>query len=256
MTNKHPWIGCKTRDGKHIVAKVEPEDGKVYCWMVTFTNGRNEEYTEAGRYWGGYKEDPLDIMIAESHPWIGCKTLDGSLTVVKVEPIGNAQYPWFVTFDDASHFSYTDRGRFFVSYSNHPFDIMINDPRQDDPTAMPVASVDAPIDFTKPVMTRDGRAVTIRFTDGPGLFCVLGYIEDSERPEAWTLVGRYTSTGKHSNDLVNVLPKNEYFLNVYSDCMGRAYTSLDTARDSAKHDVCIGMVKITTCGDKITAEVL
>lgn len=66
-----------------------------------------------------------------------------------------------------------------------------------------VRSAKPALDFSKPIQTRDGRAVDIRFTDGTGSYPVVGYIEDSL--STWTKDGQYHEYGAYpENDLVNV----------------------------------------------------
>ena len=45
-----------------------------------------------------------------------------------------------------------------------------------------------PIDYTRPVQTRDGRAVTIYTTSAPGMWPVHGYIAGDPGPSGWTLI--------------------------------------------------------------------
>ncbi len=47
------------------------------------------------------------------------------------------------------------------------------------------------LDFTKPVTTRDGRAVRILCTDGQGRRPVVGFVEGDEYPSTWSKDGTF-----------------------------------------------------------------
>lgn len=70
---------------------------------------------------------------------------------------------------------------------------------------------DATFDPSKPCQTRDGKKVEIRFTDGPGIYPIVGYIID-ESPlggvEEWALDGLYSiGDPYHPRDLINIPPQ-------------------------------------------------
>lgn len=74
-----------------------------------------------------------------------------------------------------------------------------------------------PIDFTKPVRTRDGRAVTILTTSARGKYAVLGNIEGDDVTDSWTLTGcnNVSLSGDKPNDLINVPQKYRVWANCY-----------------------------------------
>lgn len=74
-----------------------------------------------------------------------------------------------------------------------------------------------PIDWTKPVRTKDGRAVRVLCTDGPGDYPVVGFVGHNTAPEQWTLDGEWIKDDIHENDLENVPQRiqREYWVNVY-----------------------------------------
>lgn len=80
-----------------------------------------------------------------------------------------------------------------------------------------------PIDWTKPVRTKDGRAVRVLCTDGPGEYPVAGYIEGEMNPRSWSLNGQIHKRTPHSQlDLENVPQRiqREYWVNVYPNGSG------------------------------------
>jgi hypothetical protein len=80
------------------------------------------------------------------------------------------------------------------------------------------------VDFSKPVQTRDGRKVEIKFTDGrDSHYPICGYIEGDTFIQTWTSDG-YFSYNRHKspNDLVNVPEKpkpktHKFYVNAYRD---------------------------------------
>ena len=59
------------------------------------------------------------------------------------------------------------------------------------------------IDFSKPVKTRDGRAVRILCTDAPGGWPVVGIVELFSHPHRWACDGRsYHNVGLSPFDLI------------------------------------------------------
>lgn len=77
------------------------------------------------------------------------------------------------------------------------------------------------IDWSKPVRTRDGRAVRVLCTDceSPSGYPVLALVKIShgyERVHSYTLEGKYRKTGSDSPyDLVNVPEVTNLWVNVY-----------------------------------------
>lgn len=76
-----------------------------------------------------------------------------------------------------------------------------------------------PIDWTKPVRTKDGRAVRVLCTDGPGYYPVAGYIEGDIEPQTWALDGEFLLGGTGHLNLENIPQriKREYWVNVYKN---------------------------------------
>lgn len=71
------------------------------------------------------------------------------------------------------------------------------------------------IDMKKQYKTRDGRAVTLFTTEAKGLRNgrnVVGTIEDNEYPYSWDRYGKGSLTG---DDLLEVKPVREGWVNIY-----------------------------------------
>ena len=70
------------------------------------------------------------------------------------------------------------------------------------------------LDFTRPVTTRDGRAVRILCTDAGGHLPVVGLIGSAVR--RWQLDGTaLDSPYKHEDDLINTPVKRRGWINIY-----------------------------------------
>lgn len=83
----------------------------------------------------------------------------------------------------------------------------------------------APVDLTKPVQTRRGKAVRILCTDAPGNWPVIGLVEGCAGTYSWTPEGYQLRQGTLGlDDLVNVKtePKAtcELYANVYPGKIG------------------------------------
>lgn len=102
------------------------------------------------------------------------------------------------------------------------------------------------IDWTKPVRTKDGRAVRVLCTDGPNAaHPVIGILTDSEHCTRWTINGKWWD-GKGSNlDLENAPQRiqREYWVNVYPDDVIAYSTKLRA--DETRASSCLACVKIT-----------
>lgn len=114
-----------------------------------------------------------------------------------------------------------------------------------EPKPTPVAK---PIDWTKPVRTKDGRAVRILCTDGPGDYPVVGFVDGKTTPGTWTIYGYRNANAVHDTDLENAPQRiqREYWVNVYKDdeaCIPMHQT-LEEANRCAEYDR-IACVKIT-----------
>ena len=75
------------------------------------------------------------------------------------------------------------------------------------------------LDFTKPVTTRNGRAVRILCTDAPGVLPVIGIIDGLNGPTCWPLSGELSTM----KSLINPPVKRRGWINLYKDCL--LYTS-------------------------------
>jgi len=88
-----------------------------------------------------------------------------------------------------------------------------------------------PLDFTKPITTRDGRKVRILCTDGPNKsWPVVGYIDDSTIETHWQLNGYFDGNLGDERDLINppIKRKVEFWVNVYFDDLKQSITQGDT----------------------------
>ena len=93
-----------------------------------------------------------------------------------------------------------------------------------------------PIDFTKPVHTRDGHTVEIISTTARGRAPILGYIGKTDNIHRWDTFGKFDASGVefHALDLVNVPPaKHVRYVNIYGDGQAHVHTSSDTANNQA-----------------------
>lgn len=61
-------------------------------------------------------------------------------------------------------------------------------------------------DHTKPFKTRDGQSVDLKITDGRGASKLWGYLGDRFILRGWMEDGRYSISGEHALDLVNIEP--------------------------------------------------
>jgi hypothetical protein len=68
-------------------------------------------------------------------------------------------------------------------------------------------AIKAELDFTKPLETKEGKAVTILVTNGRGNYPVKGYIGESADLISWTKDGSYYIGSPSPRDLQNVQPK-------------------------------------------------
>lgn len=79
------------------------------------------------------------------------------------------------------------------------------------------------IDWSKPVRTRDGRAVRVLCTDceSPSGYPVVALVKDSygyDRVQSYTLEGKYRRTvSENPNDLENVPEVTNLWVNVYTN---------------------------------------
>ena len=102
------------------------------------------------------------------------------------------------------------------------------------------------IDFTKPIQTRDGQPVEIKFTDGRGSFPVRGYIDSDEVLSSWTKDGEFNHKRDiNSLDLINVTEKRVFkgWLTIYPNDVAYLHEDEETARNAPARD-CLATVPI------------
>lgn len=125
---------------------------------------------------------------------------------------------------------------------------------QEPKAASAAAPANKPVDLTKPVQTRDGRAARILCTDRKHLDCpvvALVLVDGSELVRSFYPDGRYLGGGANDNDLVNVPPKvvSEAYRNIYRDgSVGAKFTTKAAAQLEAAQGA-IGIIKLTTYND-------
>lgn len=106
------------------------------------------------------------------------------------------------------------------------------------------------VDFTKPVQTRDGQAVRILCTDGPGHQPVIGLLGGALR--RWCANGEYyiEGTGNRPDDLVNAPEERWMVVYVYNHVpekwYNRFFQSENEARDFRKKIFDLSNRKIIT----------
>ena len=90
------------------------------------------------------------------------------------------------------------------------------------PQPQPAEPPTKPIDWTKPVRTKDGRPVRVLCTDGPGDYPVVGFVDKCPAAQQWTLAGAWEKGSTHEKDLENAPQRiqREYWANIYSDGAG------------------------------------
>lgn len=91
------------------------------------------------------------------------------------------------------------------------------------------------IDFTKPIRTRDGRAVEILTTKGRGRYPIIGNVEGDDVTISWKMDGSaYHSDMPASTDLINVPQKYKVWANCYrSSNLHGATLRTHSSRESA-----------------------
>lgn len=113
------------------------------------------------------------------------------------------------------------------------------------PTQEPTTN---PIDWTKPVRTKDGRAVRVLCTDGPNAaYPVIGFIVGNDACYRWTISGKWWD-GKDSNLDIENAPQRiqrEFWVCVYPEDTGLLWQSREEALRMSKDADPIAIVKIT-----------
>lgn len=106
------------------------------------------------------------------------------------------------------------------------------------------------LDLSKPVQTRDGRPVEIKFTDGRGTRPIAGYIGSSYVLTSWRPDGASSYDGISSIDLVNVPETVSTWRNIYpGGKLGRCCTSRSQADEKAG-DCRVAVLRIDLTGDR------
>jgi hypothetical protein len=120
------------------------------------------------------------------------------------------------------------------------------------------------LDLTKPVQTRDGRAVRVLCTDfnppekaisGDG-FCIVAIVplpSGGETVETFTAKGHYLDDAlTHELDLANApAPRASWWMNIYETTFGTAFSSREAADDAIGASNRIGVLEIWREGDEI-----
>ena len=90
---------------------------------------------------------------------------------------------------------------------------------QDDSLLTPPTIEPKPIDWTKPVRTKDGRAVRVLCTDGPGEYPVVGFVDGDADPLTWTMGGQFLDDTTRKFDLENAPQRIQktWWMNVFDD---------------------------------------
>ena len=109
--------------------------------------------------------------------------------------------------------------------------------------------VTKPIDWTKPVRTKDGRAVRVLCTDGPNTtYPVIGIVRGSAATYTWSMDGKYCMNGISPGLNLENAPQRiqrEYWVCVYPDDTGLLWQSREEALRMSKDTDPIACVKIT-----------
>ena len=99
-----------------------------------------------------------------------------------------------------------------------------------------------PLDFTKPITTRDGRKVRILCTDGPDkTYPIIGIKEGDDCPVSWKVDGSACADQtNHRCDLINHPDKRkvEFWVNIYPDntknCVHYSRNGADTCSNHGR----------------------
>ena len=102
-----------------------------------------------------------------------------------------------------------------------------------------------PIDWTKPVRTKDGRAVRVLCTDGPGDYPVIGIVDDTPVPQTWTLDGCFWAKEFSECYLENAPQriKKTLWMNIFNDGSFDLFGAKEDA-DADRGDRVFACVKI------------
>jgi hypothetical protein len=97
-------------------------------------------------------------------------------------------------------------------------------------------------------LTRDGLPVRLYAVDGGSGFSVHGAIKNKDgwSAECWQADGTYSPVGFGFNDLVEVKPRirREYWVNVYSNCMGSFYEKYSDCEQIGTENNAMARVKV------------
>ena len=106
-----------------------------------------------------------------------------------------------------------------------------------------------PIDWTKPVRTKDGQAVRVLCTDGPNtMYPVIGVVCGSAATYTWSIDGKYCTNGTNAEINLENAPtriQREYWVCVYPGDIGLLWESREEALRMSKDADPIAIVKIT-----------
>lgn len=104
-----------------------------------------------------------------------------------------------------------------------------------------------PIDWNKPVQTKDGRKVRVLCTDGPDeMFPVIGIIDGEVIPRRWNLLGtKDCAYGWDDVNLINAPEKHTLWVNVWRYKADNLFTVVDFDQAGSDRDASwAGMYKL------------
>ena len=108
---------------------------------------------------------------------------------------------------------------------------------------------DPTLNLSKPVQTKDGRVVKLITVSGRDPWPVVGYIEGQGKPQCWMISGEQFHSQPRNTDLVNVVVKHVYWVNLYPDGVGYVHSSRKQADDYRCRSMyddedCIACIKV------------
>jgi len=90
-----------------------------------------------------------------------------------------------------------------------------------------------PIDWNKPVQTKDGRKFFYLGRIPHVRLPIVGYIEGDDVPGQWPADGRINHNFDSNNDLINVPEKHKLWVNVYRDDNGDWRSGIEASKEAA-----------------------
>lgn len=111
----------------------------------------------------------------------------------------------------------------------------------------------AALNGSRPVTTRDGRKVTIYYTEAPDEYPIYGRIKGAPEPSYWRRNGTYLTIGGESNrDLIQPPRQFKYerWVNVYEDGPSLYHHLTKEIADLHKRHKRIACVKVVIEGEE------